>query len=55
MCIRQGKGGYWAGIGKSENYIRKLDEVQRLILLLGHSGSLVVKMGEVLRTASSQE
>ncbi|KAL9076604.1 MAG: hypothetical protein Q9161_000936 [Pseudevernia consocians] len=35
MCIRQGKGGYWAGIG--------------------HSGSLVVKMGKVLRTASSQE
>ncbi len=26
MCIRQGKGGYWVGLGKSEMIARKLEE-----------------------------
>lgn len=31
MCIRQGKGGYWDGLGRSNSFVPKLKKLQLLI------------------------
>ena len=55
MCIRQGKGGSWEGLGKSGFFLYTTPELAVVNVLVGGRESLTVSMGKAVQPPPTVE